>query len=226
MEKDSQRQIYWEKNIVPFSGFYHAGSEEAIDGPAWFRWLYSRLIFPIEKRYMRERHDMVKEYLSCHCREQVRLADIGFGSGIFTRVAIEAGARVWAVDFSKSAVEAASAAIPEQFRAQVEFVHGDIRQHPIPFSDVAIAIGLLTYIDDADTFFDHVLPHTKRILFNFINRDNLLNRLRRLIPMLDVRSLAYHKLDEIEGMLHERGFIIEYVKPLATGFMVSGMKTV
>lgn len=212
---------YWEKNIEAFSGFYDRGSEEAIDAVPVLRWLYRTFLFPIEKKYMRRRYEMVSKYIDRHIRPGMKAADIGCGSGIFTRMMAAKGAYVYAIDYAESALALIRRSLTEADLDSIELIKADITKQSIPKIDTGIAIGVLTYIQDSNLFFDHVLPFTDRLLFNIIDKHNLLNHLRRALPILDVRHLAYHARDSIEAGLTGRGFRMVHVEPLATGLMIS-----
>ena len=175
MEKDDIRKTYWEKNITAFSGFYDKGSEEKFKAPWPLGWVYSNVLFPVEKKYMWHRYNMVKNYLKSQLIPGMKLADIGCGSGLFTQMAIEAGGFVFAIDYSKNAIASVKNTLPQEFQNFVEYKNADIRNTPIPDVDVTIAIGVLTYIDDVELFFNNVLPHTNDILVNFIKVYFLVN---------------------------------------------------
>jgi len=217
-EKEDIIKSYWEKNITAFSGFYDKGSEEKFEAPWPLGWIYRNVLFPVEKKYMWHRYNMVKKYLKSQLNPGVKLADIGCGSGIFTQMAIEAGGFVYAIDYSKNAIALVKNTLPQEFQKFVEYKNIDIRNTPVPDVDVAIAIGVLTYIDGIELFFNNILPYTKDILVNFMNR------LRQFFPILNVRNLSFHTIDMIEAAFEQHNFVVEDIQSLATGFMVRGTK--
>lgn len=221
MNKEAVRKDYWEKNIGGFAGFYDRKSEERILAPPLLASLYRRFLFPIEKRYMKVRYDLVSRYLEEHVRAGTVAADIGCGDGIFTKKMLELGAeKVYALDFTESALELTRKRLGGQETERVEFVHSDISKTPISKVDLAIAIGVLVYVEEVEAFFANVLPHTDRLLVNFVNAGNPLNRLRRRLKVLDVRRLTYQRLPDLERILDRHGFVVTQVDPLATGFML------
>ena len=221
MTEENVRRDYWEENIGGFAGFYDRKSEERILAPAGLAWLYKRLLFPIEKRYMKVRYDLVSRYLERHVHEGTVAADVGCGDGIFTRMMVERGAgKVYALDFTESALELTRQRLGPRETERVTFIHSDISKAPIPQVEVAIAIGVLVYVNDVEAFFANVLPNTQRLLVNFVSADNLLNRIRRRLTVLDVRRLTYQRMPEIESVLDRYGFVVTQVDPLATGFVV------
>jgi SAM-dependent methyltransferase len=219
--EENVRQAYWEENIGGFAGFYDRKSEERILAPPGLAWLYRRFLFPIEKRYMKVRYDLVSSYLTRHVKQGTVAADIGCGDGIFTKKMLDLGAeKVYALDFTESALELTRKRLGSTEDERVTFIHSDISKTPIPKVEVAIAIGVLVYVSDVEAFFANVLPHTERLLVNFVSADNPLNRLRRRLTVLDVRRLTYQRMHEIESILDRHGFVVTHFDPLATGFML------
>jgi precorrin-6B methylase 2 len=213
---------YWEDNIEGFAGFYDLGSEEAIDAPAGLRWLYRRFLLPIEKRYMRLRYEMVCRFIDAHVHAGMEVADIGCGSGIFTARMALRGARVHALDYTQSALDLVRGSLMRSDidPDQVTLHHLDVTREAIPPVQAAIAIGVLTYVERAEDLLQHVLPYTDRLLVNFIDRDHLLNRVRRRLPALDVRHLAYHTREDLESDIRRHGFCVDSAEPLATGVVL------
>ena len=67
--------------------------------------------------------------------------DLGCGAGVFARAAADRGARVTGIDHDRSAVAAATAAVPEG-----EFRVGDAHDPPPGPFDVVVAVQLLAHV--------------------------------------------------------------------------------
>ena len=214
---------YWERNIKGFSGFYDTGSEETLRGSRIFRLIYKLFLLPIEKMYMRKRYAMVRRFIDENIKGGTA-ADIGCGSGIFSILMAERQANVFAFDFADSALELTKENIADRLAERISIAKLDIASQAIPRVDSAIAIGVLPYIADGDVFIDHIAPNCDLFLFNFLDADNPLNRLRESISQLDARGYCYHKLDAITGRLGYHGFHIEKKEPLATGWMITARR--
>lgn len=213
-------KTYWEKNIEGFSGFYDTLSEESIAAPGWFASFYKKILFPVEKKYMRDRYNFVCDYIDRNVKPGMKVADIGCGSGVYTKRMIGKGAFVYAMDYAQSAVNLTKKNLDPKEAHSAEVMLFDIIQQPIPKVDLAISIGVLTYIDEMNEFFNHTLPNTEKFLFNYLSADNLLNRLRTRLHLLDVRNYSYHSYQDIEKKLKETKFIINKKQKLATGFII------
>lgn len=224
MVKAINRKEYWQENISGFSGFYDKQSEENIRGFLPFTFLYKHTVFHLEKKYMKQRFDMVMNFIQSNVQGSKRVADIGCGSGIYTKAMVNQGAHVYAIDFTQQALDLTRHALSVKECLQVEFICADIHEQSIPSVDVAIAIGVLPYIDNLDKFFDHILPQTHHVLMNFLNADDVLNQIRARLKWLDVRGYSYQRIDDIKQKLAQRGFDIVRILPLATGYMIEAKR--
>ncbi len=217
MSNESFNQDYWSRNIRAFSGFYDERSEEAIHAPWGLKQFYRAVLFPIEKRFMRKRFEIVSRYIAETVRPGMKVADIGCGCGIFTKQMLDQGATVYAIDYVQESLDLVRERLTPEERESVEFRLQDITAEAIPQVDAAISIGVLTYVPSFETYLDNILPFTDSFLFNFLESDQILNRLRQSVPMLDVRRLSYHRRGDLESALRERGFSICAEEKLATG---------
>lgn len=215
---------YWEKNIQGFAGFYDKKSEEELSGPRSFRYMYRKLILPIEKRFMFKRYNSVSGYIEKNVHPGMKVADIGCGSGIFTKKMAHKGAKVYAIDYTQSALDLTKKSLTIDESNSVELIKLDITSDHIPSVDLAISIGTLTYIDEVDQYFNNILPFTRLFLFNYLDVNNPINIVRRMVTMLDVRNYSYHSSDIIRNELRNRGFRINFRQRLATGFIVGSEK--
>jgi len=213
-------QEYWEKNIEGFSGFYEKCSREFIQASPMVAFIYKALIFPLEKKVMERRFEMVSAFITNNVRPGIHAADIGCGAGVYTQQMAARAGKVYAFDFANAAIELTKQRLGPDESKNVVFVQMDIMTQSIPTVDVAICIGVVPYIDRIDVFFDNVLPHTNLFLFNFLDKNSWMNNLRNRLRVLDVRGYSYYSQDEIRRKLEVRGFGILRLEKLGTGFMV------
>ncbi len=211
---------YWEKNIESYSGFYYVNSEENIQLPFGLSVLYKKFLFPLERKVTLERYNNVCAFIDKHVKKGMKVADIGCGSGVFSKKLLEKGAYVYAFDYAESAVELTKKNLSTVAVSNIEVSQFDITKNCIPDVDAAISIGVLPYIDEVDKYFHNILPHTDRFLFNYIDKNNLFNLTRRMMSFLDVRSYSYHSQKEISSLVHNNGFSIAENKKLGTGFIL------
>jgi hypothetical protein len=212
---------YWENNIEGFAGFYDVQSEETFNSGFWgFDRFYRKAILPLEKKWMLRRHQYVSSYIENHISAGMKAADIGCGSGVYVKAMISQGAFVYALDYANSAIALTTRNLTARELNAASIQLFDITQNHIPPVDVALAIGVLPYITDLDRFLDNILPYATRVLFNYLDRNNIFNFVRRHLTFLDVRNYSYHTSAEITRKTRERGFKVVNVSKLATGFIV------
>lgn len=224
METKVGSKEYWEENIQGWSGFYDKKSEEALQGPRSLTSLYKKIIFPLEEKYMRQRFDMVSAFIAKNIRPKMNVADIGCGCGIYTKHMASLGAKVFAIDFTQSALDLTKNNLTTHELECVELHKFDVVSQPIPRSDVSIAIGVMPYVDKIDSFLNNILPFTNCFYFNFLNADSWLNIVRHKFPVFDVRGYYYYSVSDLRKKLAERNFEIVDMKKLATGFMIEAKK--
>jgi NDP-4-keto-2,6-dideoxyhexose 3-C-methyltransferase len=211
---------YWERNIEGFAGFYDKGSEEALGGPRLIRKLYHALVLPIEKFYMKKRYNMVRRFIEDYVGSGDTFADIGCGSGIFSILAAEKGARVIALDFAQSALDLTERNVPKNLKSQIRIALIDISKQSVPRVNSAIAIGVLPYVQDSGKFVANIAASADLIMFNFLNADHPINLIRSKLKPLDPRQYFYHKQAAICDHLSKFGHRIISSERLATGTMI------
>jgi SAM-dependent methyltransferase len=216
-------QDYWNKNIGKYAGFYDRGSEESLVGPRALTYAYRKLVFPIEQRVTRERFEITKRFLAAHVTPGCSVVDIGCGSGVFSKLAVELGANVLSLDFAASALELTRGKLDDEQAKRVQLRLFDVMKEKAPQSDVCLTIGVLPYISDLRPYFENVLPYAKKVLFNYLEAGNGFNRVRRAIPILNVRHYSYHRRHSIESALTAYGFGHEFAQ-LSTGHMVTAIR--
>lgn len=220
--KESDRVEYWEDNIVKWSHFYDKGSEEQIIGPSVLRFVYKKLVLPIEKKYMTNRFKMTMHFIKKHAKEATQFADIGCGTGIFTKEILKLNSNVYAIDYSKAALEATQKTVsclpPEQLK-KIEYKYINVTAEPIPKCDFAICLGVVPYITNLEAFFKNVLPNVNQLLCSYVSSKNMLNKIRVLLPVLNVRKLVFVNPEYISSCYKIYKFELVERLPLATGFV-------
>ncbi len=219
-EKHSVKKEYWEKNIENYSGFYYVNSEENIKIPFGLSVIYKKFLFPLERKVTLERYNNVCSFIDRNIKNGMKVADVGCGSGIFSKKIIEKGAFVFAMDYTSGALDLTKRNLLSDELNQIELTQLDITKNSIPRVDVAISIGVLPYIDDLDMYFENILPYTNLFLFNYINKYNIFNMVRRILSFLNVRNYSCHNFSEISASVNKYGFKIIEKKKLGTGFMI------
>ena len=182
------------------------------------------MLFPIEKRYMYKRHTLVLNYIDKYVKKGMKVADIGCGSGIYTKKIIEKGAFVYAFDFAESAINLTKKNLSSEEQKFALIKKLDITSSNIPEVDLAISIGVLPYIDDLGKYLNNILPYTNSLLFNYLNRNNFFNTIRMILTFLDVRKYSYHSYGEIIQELEKQNYSVKKKTKLATGFLLNVKK--
>lgn len=225
MKEKNYKIKYWEENIEGFSGFYDKKSEENIIAPIGVSFFYKKFIFPLEKKYMQQRHANVTEFINKNVIAEMKTADVGCGSGVYVKKMIQKKAFVYAFDFAESALELTVKNLTQEELKSAQIKQLDISKDSIPEVDIAISIGVLPYVEDHIQYLNNILPYTNGILFNFLDKNNLLNFLRRtVLKSLDVRMYSYHGLGEIMQELEKHNFNVVKKTKLATGFILEAKR--
>jgi len=224
-KKEALNKDYWEKNIEGFSGFYDTKSEETIIGNKITTFFYKKFLFPIEKKYMMQRHKMVSDYISKNVREGITAADIGCGSGVYVKQMIDNKVDfVYALDYANSAVELTKRNLKSLDNSKVKCSVFDVTKDKLEKVNVAISIGVLPYIDDLSNYLNNILLNVDTFLFNFLDAENSLNKIRKKLSFLDVRKYSYHSLTDVEKEINKLGFSLVKKEKLATGWMLEVKK--
>ncbi len=214
-------QDYWERNIKGFSGFYDKGSEENIAGPKALVPFYKFLVFPLEKNVMKKRFKLTTDFIQRNIKPGSSAADIGCGSGIFTKYMVFCGAgKVYALDFTQSALALTKGLLSGEELKKVELICRNVARQQIPKSDVALALGVLPYVEDIKVFFQNVLPFTSCVLFNYLEQDVFCNRVRQTIKALDPRKYNYHRTQEIIALLSAYNFKVTRRSRIGQGYLI------
>lgn len=220
MKNSDNRREYWEENIERYSRFYKEESKEALHGSRLLAWVYRHTVFPVEQRVTRDRYGYVCSFIESAVKPGMDVADVGCGSGIFTKLMAAKKVHVHAFDFTDTALKLTRENLTSNEMSYVSLEKLDIAKQAIPRVDAAIAIGILPYVEDAKEFIGNIAPHTDRIFFNYLDNANIINGIRRSLLFLNVRKCFFHNNGVIERELSLHSFgIINRIK-LATGYIL------
>ncbi len=208
---------YWEKNIGNWAEFYDKNSEENIAAPRWLKPIYRKFIFPIERDVTRKRFELVKNYVLKNFKAGDKVVDLGCGSGIFTELLLNEGAEVIACDFAETALAMTKKRIQPQNQQKLSLQKVNIMDQAIPKAKLCICVGVVPYLYSIEKFLQHTLPHVDSLWFNFLDKTNNYNRIRRGLPFLNVRYYYYHDPKKIEKICNELGFKVVQKDDLGTG---------
>ena len=105
--------------------------------------------------------DIFKEIMT---KENVRVLDLGFGTGTLTSKLYENGCEVWGQDFSQRMIELAKEKMPEANLFQGDFYSGLVPEIAEKEFDYVVATYSMHHIDDERKvpFFREVLSHLKK----------------------------------------------------------------
>ncbi len=214
--------IYWDKNIDKWGELYldisHA--RETLSGPPWFAFLYRTTIGRLERRLMAERYAMTLDFLDNHVQPGMVVTDLGCGTGLFVVHAARRGAAVHAVDFAPRALEITRANVARHCpESRVTYHHLDVQTSDVPASDATLAMGLTPYLSDISGFLGHVLPKTRLLYCLYVDPAYWANRLRRILPFMNVRGLRCHSRGAIDAEYRKHGWRLIERRSFATGYV-------
>jgi len=217
-------RAYWEKNIENWGAFYAETShfEEEIEAPWWLKPLYVRTIVPLERKLMKRRYQLTMEFIDAYVQPGMTVLDVGCGTGRFTVEMLRRDARVVAIDFAEAALqltkEHVSKIVPE-CRNRLECIQMDISTAILPRSDAVLAMGLTPYLSDLSAFYRNVLSTTELFYCLVLNPKNWANRLRRWLPLLNVRNVHCFAPATVDELLEKHHFRLQSRTPFATGYL-------
>lgn len=105
---------------------------------------------------LRLRAEVVRELLGDRRPESI--LDIGCGDGSLSLPLLREGAHLVLLDLTESMLEAARARVPEAFRDQVSFRHGDVMAQDLPEHafDLVLCLGVLAHVESPEAVIDRV----------------------------------------------------------------------
>lgn len=221
---DSGNASYWDQNIDKWSDLYldisHGG--ETFSSPPVVTYFYNKTIRRYEAHLMKERYRQTMAFIEKHARPGVTLTDVGCGVGLFSVEAARRGASVNAVDFSQAALDATKRNVQKNVPNagdRVTYTRLDAARDPWPRSDVAFTVGVTPYIDDIEGFYRNAVNSTQLFYCHLVDASHWANRLRKVVPLLNVRNLRFYHRREIDAILARHGWKLLSRQPFATGFI-------
>jgi len=224
MSAKTRFEEYWNRNIGEWGKFYLdlSHSNEELDAPRWLRAVYRCTVMPVEARLMTERYRLTMEFISRHVRENMTVVDVGCGTGIFTVEMLRRGASVKAVDFAPRALELTNALVGRMLPDRphsTEYLLMDVTRERLPESDLVIAMGVTPYVEDLAAFYANILPTTKMLYCLILDPRHWANRVRRLLPALNVRHLHWFDRSHVDSLLERHGWRIIERRKFASGYL-------
>lgn len=215
---------YWDKNIDNWGKFYleSSHSEEEFNSPGWLTNLYRRLIVPIEARLMGERYRLTIDFINQYVRPGMLVADIGCGTGIFTVEMLKRGAKVVAIDISTSSLEATRRNVQKdapEYADAVSFLQMNVSESQIPAVDVAIAMGVTPYVTMIEPFYRNILGSTKIFYCLILDPTHWANRIRQIIPLLNVRNVHCFERRQIDSIIASNQCTLIERRNFASGYL-------
>jgi SAM-dependent methyltransferase len=215
-------RAYWETNIERWGEYYLEMSHghETLEAPAWFAALYRASIGRLERKLMAERYARTMRFLDTYVKPGIVFNDLGCGTGIFTVQALRRGAVVNAIDFAEGSIRATrrnvEAHAPD---ARADFIVADVSRDPLPKSNVSLAMGLSPYVADLDKFLENVLQSTDLLCCLYVDPRHWSNRLRDLLPFLNVRRLQFHHPSDVDRNYSRHAWKLLGREKFATGYI-------
>lgn len=223
MAQDNPKE-YWDKNIDNWGKFYleASDSEEDFNSPTWLTRFYRRFVVPIEARLMGERYRLTIDFINQYVKPGMLVADIGCGTGVFTIEMLKRGAKVVAIDISASSLEATRRNIereaPQHFDA-VTFLQMNVAESQIPTVDLAIAMGVTPYVTQIEAFYRNILTNTKTFYCLNLDPKHWANRIRRIIPLLNVRNVHCFERRRIDDIIAASQCTLIERRNFASGYL-------
>ena len=219
---DTQR--YWNENVDKWGELYLeiSHSHETLRAPKWLSWIYKRTIMPREAKLMTERYRLTMDFIDRYVTPGVTAVDLGCGTGIFTVEMLRRGAKVKALDFAQSSLTSTRALvekkIPER-KDDVEYILADASEERLPQSDVVLAMGVTPYLTEIAPFYDNILPTTKVFYCLILDPAHWANRMRTILPVLNVRDMHWFAKTEVDAILARHGWRLIERRPFASGYL-------
>ena len=155
-----------------------------------------------------------------HVNKETEAIDVGCGTGVFSKILLERGARVTAVDYSKDMLGICENELKGLSKANYSLVNCDATSLRAPDNkfSLLVSVGLLDYVEDMDLvlkeFYRVVKSHGK-VIFTvpkksspfFLLRSTVGNRIKKKIfglpPIVNILSKT-----EIERLLARAGLTL------------------
>lgn len=224
MTKPNKTQKYWNDNIDKWADLYLevSHSHESLHAPGWLDFLYKRLVMPKEAKLMAERFRLTMLFIDQYIHDGTVAVDVGCGTGIFTVEMLRRGAHVKAVDFAQSSLNLTQSLVEKLVphkKGNVEYLLMDVSQQRLPESDVVLAMGVTPYLQEIAPFYDNILPTTKTFYCLILDPRHWANRLRSMLPVLNVRHMHWFSKSEIDSILERHNWQLIQRIPFASGYL-------
>jgi len=224
---DYDYRTYWNRNIDRWGELYLdiSHGHETLAGPAWYSSLYNGSIGRIERKLMTERYARTVAFIDNFVRPGMVVSDLGCGTGIFVVRALMCGAIVNAIDFSPTALEITKQNVlkhcPKEALSEgkVTYRQANVQADELPISDVTLAMGLTPYLTNLAGFMEQALPKTKLMFCLYADPRHWANRIRAVLPFLNVRRLQCYTKNEIDLLYSHYGWTLKDRQSFATGYI-------
>ncbi|MBI3044304.1 MAG: methyltransferase domain-containing protein [Betaproteobacteria bacterium] len=224
MASPEKTRKYWDENIDKWADLYLdiSHSHESLQAPGWLDFIYKKFIVPHEAKLMTERYRLTMSFIEQFIGEGSVAVDVGCGTGIFTVEMLRRGARVKAVDFAQKSLDLTRALveriIPDKV-GNIEYLLMDVSKQRLPASDAVLAMGVTPYFQEIAPFYDNVLPTTKIFYCLVLDPSHWANRIRRILPFLNVRGMYWFSKSEVDSILARHDWQLIQRTPFATGYL-------
>jgi len=106
--------------------------------------------------YVQIRSQIVQELLKDSKFESI--LDIGCGDGSISLPLLAPGTQLTLMDLSQNMLDLARSRVPSQFQTQVKVLNGDFLNVDLPSNayDLVICLGVLSYVDLLESFFEKI----------------------------------------------------------------------
>ena len=215
---------YWNENVDKWGELYLdiSHSHETLRAPGWLSWIYKRTIMPREAKLMTERYRLTMQFIDRYVKPGVTAVDLGCGTGIFTVEMLRRGATVKALDFAQSSLNSTRALVEQRLpdlKGNVEYILADASEERLPPSDVVLAMGVTPYLTRIAPFYDNILPTTSVFYCLILDPHHWANRIRTVLPFLNVRDMHWFSKKEIDAILARHGWKLIERRPFASGYL-------
>ena len=222
-EREASKE-YWNHNIEKWGKLYLeiSHSEERLNAPRWLEFLYHRMITPIEARLMTKRFNLTMQFIEQYIKSDMVAVDLGCGTGIFSVEMLKRGASVVAVDYAQSSLDLTRKAVEElapNLTNRIKYLLADVTYQPLPYSDIVLVMGVTPYVENISNFFENILPNTQMLYCLFLDPKHWANRVRKYIPVLNVRNLNCFDKAIIDDLYLKYEWNLINRKKFASGYL-------
>jgi 2-polyprenyl-3-methyl-5-hydroxy-6-metoxy-1,4-benzoquinol methylase len=217
VQKTTEVRNYFTERAQLFDALYEADSA------------FSRNFNKVFRRSMFVRYAMTLDALGDDLTGQHAL-DVGCGAGRYSVELARKGAKVTGVDFSPEMIGMASEnARAANLSGQATFVEADFltwAKSQTQTYDVAFAMGVLDYVEDAETFVTQMAKLARRVIISFPRPTLVRSPLRKLRYALRGCPVHFYTRNEVIKIYQNAGLEMTTLAPLDNaGFWADGKRT-